>query len=86
MAVIQITSREFRNSQASIFELADKGTQVIIRRGKKRSYMLAPVSDDDLCLSPEAEKRISKVREEYARGEVVTCSTIDELHDFLDKL
>jgi len=86
MAVVQITSREFRNNQASAFELADKGAQVIIRRGKKRSYLLAPVSDDDLCLSPEAEKRISKVREEYARGEVVTCSTIDELHDFLDKL
>lgn len=86
MAVVQFTSREFRNSQASIFELADKGTQVIIRRGKKRSYMLAPVSDDDLCLSQEAEERINKAREEYERGEVVTCSTIDELHRYLDTL
>lgn len=86
MAVIQVTSREFRNSQASLFELADKGTQVIIRRGKKRSYMLAPVSDDDLCLSPEAEERISKAREEFAHGEVVTCRTVDELHSFLETL
>lgn len=86
MAVIQITSREFRNSQASIFELADNGMQVIIRRGKKRAYMLAPVYDDDLCLSQKAEERINKSREEYARGEVVTCSTIDELHSYLDTL
>jgi len=86
MAVVQITSREFRNNQASAFELADKGAQVIIRRGKKRSYMLAPIYDDDLQLSAEAEERISKSRQEYANGEVVTCSTIDELHNFLETL
>lgn len=86
MAVVQITSREFRNSQASVFELADKGMQVIIHRGKKRAYMLAPVSDEDLCLSSEAEERIAKSREEYARGEVVTCSSIDELHNYLNQL
>lgn len=43
MAVIQITSREFRDKQASMFALADKGMQVVIRRRGKVSYMLTPV-------------------------------------------
>ena len=48
MAVIQITSREFREKQASMFALADKGAQVVIRRRGKVSYLLTPVYDNDL--------------------------------------
>ena len=47
MAVIQITSREFREKQASMFALADKGEQVVIRRRGKVSYMLTPVYEND---------------------------------------
>jgi len=86
MAVVQITSREFRNKQASVFDLADKGTRVIIRRGRKQAYMLAPVSDEELNLSPEAEENIRRSREEYARGEEVVCCTSDELHRYLEML
>ena len=39
MAVVQITSREFREKQASMFALADAGTQVVIRRRGKLSYL-----------------------------------------------
>ena len=53
MAVIQITSREFREKQASMFALADKGEQIVIRRRGKVSYMLTPVYEEDFVLSPE---------------------------------
>jgi len=43
MAVIQITSREFREKQASMFALADKGEQGGIRRRGKDSFILTPV-------------------------------------------
>ena len=58
MAVIQITSREFREKQASMFALADKGAQVVIRRRGKVSYLLTPVYDNDYVLSPEVEERL----------------------------
>ncbi len=46
MAVLQITSKEFKDNPNSIFELADKGEQIIIKRGKKRSYTLTPITDE----------------------------------------
>lgn len=36
--MIQQTSGEFRNKQAALFDLADAGKQVTIRREGKRSY------------------------------------------------
>ena len=52
MAVVQVTSREFRARQASVFELADKGERVIISRGRKsppatRKNLPAVVSQTD---------------------------------------
>ena len=35
MAVLNFTSREFRSQQAHVFELADQGEKVIIRRKLK---------------------------------------------------
>jgi len=57
--IIQVSSREFRDKQKAYFELADKGEQIVIRRkGKKCAYILTPVNDDDLVLSPEMQKKI----------------------------
>ena len=86
MAVIQITSREFREKQASMFALADNGEQVVIRRRGKVSYMLTPVYEEDLVLSPELEKRLEEGRRQYREGNVVTCTTKEELDRFLEAL
>ncbi len=86
MAVIQVTSREFREKQASMFALADKGQQVVIRRRGKISYMLTPVYDDDFVLSPEAEKRLEESRRQYREGNVTTFTTKEDLNRFLEKL
>lgn len=68
MAVIQITSREFREKQASMFALADNGEQVVIRRRGKVSYMLTPVYEEDFVLSPELEERLEEGRRQYRRA------------------
>lgn len=86
MAVIQITSREFREKQASMFALADKGAQVVIRRRGKVSYLLTPVYDNDYVLSPEVEERLEEGRKQYKEGNVTTCRTKEELNDFLESL
>lgn len=86
MAVIQVTSREFREKQASMFALADKGELVVIRRRGKASYMLTPVYDDDFVLSPEVEGRLEEGRRQYRAGNVKSFSTKEELERFLDEL
>lgn len=84
--MIQVTSREFREKQADLFNLADKGEQVIIRRRGKASYMLTPVYDNDFIITPELEKRIEESRQQYKNGETVSCKSKEELHTFLDSL
>ena len=69
MAVLQITSREFRDNQKSFFELADEGEQIIIRRkGKNRAYTLTPIDTNDLILSPALKKKIEKGLQDIKDG------------------
>lgn len=55
--MLQVTSREFRDKQASWLDIADQGEQVVIRRKGKRSYMLTPIYDSDITITPELEQR-----------------------------
>ncbi len=86
MSVLQITSREFRERQASYFDLADSGEQIIIKRGSKQSYTLVPVEDSDLSISAELRKSIKRAREEYKNGNVVICNTHEEILKHLESL
>lgn len=69
-----------------MFDLADSGQQVVIRRRGKRSYMLTPVYDDDFQMTPALEARLEEGREEYRQGKTIHCETIEELNAFLDSL
>ena len=40
--MIQVTSREFRSNQATIFAPSNAGEQIVIRRRGKQAYMLVP--------------------------------------------
>jgi len=86
MGVIQVTSREFRDKQAAMFALADKGEQVVIRRRGKVSYMLTPVYENDFVLSPELENRLEEGRAQYRARNVTSCTTKEELNKFLESL
>ncbi len=83
MAVLNFTSREFRSQQAHVFELADQGEKVIIRRSKKQAYTLVPVSDDDFTITPELQARIDKARAEIKAGECITVRGKEELNTYL---
>ena len=84
--MIQVTSREFRDKQRNMFDLSDQGEQVIIRRRGKVSYMLTPIYDSDITITPELEKEIEEARKQFRNGETVSCRTKEELHTFLNSL
>ncbi len=86
MAVLRITSREFRDKQKSFLDLADKGEQIIIRRGKKKAYTITPVNDMDPFFTPEMLAKIDKSVEEAKDGKLKTFATKKELHTYLDSL
>ncbi len=86
MAVLQITSRQFRDKQKAIFELADKGEKIISRRGDKQAYVLVPVDDDDLYFTPEMLAKIDSSVQQAKEGKVISITTDEELTNFLNAL
>ncbi len=86
MAIIQTTSRQFRDKQKDFFDLADKGENVVIRRGKKRAYLLTPVDDDDIYFTPAILDKINGAIKQVQEGLVTKIETEEELNQFLDSL
>ena len=86
MAIIQTTSRQFRDKQKDYLDLADKGEKVIIRRGKKQAYLLTPIDDDDIYFTPAMLEKINKSIKQVKEGKVTKIETEEELTQFLDNL
>ena len=90
--MIEVTSREFRNRQASLLNLADQGEEVVIRRRGKTSYVLTPVKEnrvsepDGFELTDELEAQMRMSREEYKSGNYISINNHDELVSYLNSL
>ena len=76
--IIQVSSREFRAKQKDYLYMADQGAQIILKRKRKQSYILTPVDDEDLQLSPELQERIEKGLQDIKEGRTKRY-TLDEL-------
>lgn len=81
--MLVISSREFRQNQKLYFERADKGEQIIVQRGKDKSYALTPVNDDDVYFNAEMVKKIKLSMEQAKNGEVKTITSSEEINDLL---
>ena len=86
MAIIETTSRQFRERQKDFFELADKGEKVIIRRGRKQTYVLTPISEDDLYFTPEMIQRIKDAQQEIKEGKSISFDSVDEMDKYFQSL
>ena len=76
--LIEITSQEFLEKQKTYFDLADKGAKIILKRGRKKSYILTTLNDEDTQPSSDMLVRIEKGLQEIKDGKT-TRYTIEEL-------
>ena len=81
--MLVISSREFRQNQRVYFERADKGEQIIVQRGKDKSYALTPVNDDDVYFNAEMVDRIKDSIKQVKSGQVTRVSTPEGISDLL---
>ena len=81
--MLVISSREFRQNQKLYFEKADKGEQIIVQRGKDKSYALTPINEDDVYFSAEMVKKIKLSAEQAKNGEVRRIASSEEVNDLL---
>ena len=86
MAILNFTSREFRSQQAHVFDLADKGERIIIRRNKKQAYTLVPVEEEDFTITPELKERIAKAKEEIKSGNCITLKSQEYIEAYFNRL
>lgn len=81
--MLVISSREFRQNQRMYFEKADKGEQIIVQRGKDKSYALTPVSEDDIYFNEKMVKRIKESAKQAKNGEYIELSSTEEIKELL---
>jgi hypothetical protein len=68
--MLVISTREFRANQKDYLEKVDKGLELLIRRGKNKSYKIVPVKEDDSLMSKEEfYAKLDRSLEQYKNGE-----------------
>lgn len=85
--MLVISSREFRDNQKEYFDQVDKGREVLIKRGKNKSYRLVPVTDDDTLMSKEEFlAKIERAMQDAKEGKGIVINSEKELNDYFDKI
>ncbi|NLJ01276.1 MAG: prevent-host-death protein [Bacteroidales bacterium] len=85
--MVIVSSREFRDKQKSYLDKVDEGVEVLITRGKNKSYRIVPVVEDDTLMSKEEFfAKIDRALKEAEQGKVTRISSEEELASFFDSL
>ena len=84
--ILEVSSRQFRDQQRKYFDLADNGTQIVLKRGRKRAYVLTPLDEEDMYFTPAMLEKIERSLEQAKNGDVTRVTTKEELKSFLDGL
>jgi len=73
--MLVISSREFRQNQKMYLNLVDNNEQVVVQRGKDKSYRIIPVNKDDNRMTEvEFYTKIDKSISQAESGQVSTLS------------
>ena len=70
--MLVVSSREFRANQKNYLDMVDAGQELLIHRGKNRSYRIVPVSEEDVLVSREY---LMEPDAEYARANFMKGSS-----------
>lgn len=85
--MLVISSREFRDNQASYFDRVDNGEEILVQRSKNKSYKITSVTEDDTLMSKEAFfAKIDRALEEVKEGKGIVLNSRDELMAYFDSL
>ena len=69
--MLVINSREFNENPTIYFNKVDKGVEVLVKRGKNKSYKIVPTVEDDTLMSEdEFFAKIDRALKEAEEGKV----------------
>ena len=81
--MLVISSREFRQNQRLYLDKADEGEQIIVQRGKDKSYALTPIREQDIYFNEKMAKRIKESLLQASNGEYMEISSSEEIKELL---
>jgi hypothetical protein len=87
--MLVISSGEFRDKQKTYLDKVDEGIEILIRRGKYKSYKVIPVSeseDDTLMSKKDFFAKLDHSLQQAKEGKTTRVRGIDELNRFLENL
>jgi len=83
--MIKVSSKEFRDKQKSYLDRVDDGIEILIQRGKHKSYKIVPVIEDSTVIDKD---HILAPDEDLARaitGEELLERLIPRIEKLFDK-
>ncbi|MDR2233005.1 MAG: prevent-host-death protein [Tannerella sp.] len=84
--MIVVSTREFRDNQKNYLDQLDSGIEILIQRGKKKTYKIIPVTNDDTLINKvEFFAKIDRALKEVAEGKAIEMLPDESLTDFLDR-
>ena len=85
--MLVVSSREFRDKQKSYLDKVDEGTDILIRRGKNKSYKITAVTTDDALMSKEDFfAKIDRSLQQAKEGKTTKVKGLQELNTFLENV
>jgi hypothetical protein len=82
--MIVISSREFRDHQKKYFDLIDGNEQVIVQRGKNKSYKLVPIKEDEsLMTAAEFYAKIDRSIKQAQEGNTLEIKNAQDFNTLL---
>ena len=85
--MLVVSTREFRDRQRSYLDKVDSGMEILIQRGRAKSYKITPVSKDDTLMSKEAFfAKIDRSLQEAKEGKTTAMLPNESLDDFLARI
>lgn len=85
--MLVISSREFREKQKSYFDKLDEGIEIVIQRGKNRSYKITAITEDDTLMSKEEFlAKIDRSLQKAKEGKVIKQGEEESVQSFIDRL
>jgi hypothetical protein len=85
--MLVVDSKEFNENPTIYFNKVDKGVEVLVKRGKNKSYKIVPTVEEDTLMSEEEFfAKIDLARQEIREGKCTIVRSESELKEFLDSL
>ena len=77
--MLVISSREFRQNQRLYFDKVDQGEQIIVQRGKDKSYALTPIGEEDIFFNKRMVEQLKQSIQESRNGDYIEASSTEEI-------